>query len=143
MLERVELKRKTDGSVYVEISPRFLGTLFARKVYVVPEDTVLCIPPSGFHVHPTRDILIPIQGSVVLRYVGKHGRLHADKLEVGNLYSLPPGVPHRVEISNGVLESYFPSIIWDGKLPVWQEGDSSVTGGDRHVHENHDGLSSD
>ncbi len=91
-----------------EIDYNFLGTNYARKVYVVKKGYNIMLPKYP-HEHKIGHTLILIEGSARLAYKESTGKIKIIKMEIGKQYFVPPDTPHHLEIRGGIVESYYPT----------------------------------
>ncbi|MCK2020676.1 hypothetical protein [Peribacillus frigoritolerans] len=121
MIEKMKPNYQSQVGVQVEITPRFLGEGWGRKLYCVESGFRFTIPSDGrAHAHGTADYLIPLSGNIRVAYLRPSGVVEIIHLEPGYHYRIPPNLPHQVEISGGMLEAYFPTIVFENKILMRQ-----------------------
>jgi 3-hydroxyanthranilate 3,4-dioxygenase len=72
-----------------------------KRVYQVGGATGFIIAVVGgpthrkdFHVNPTEELFFQVEGDVIIRVVDAHGEQHDIPVREGEMFLLPPGVPH-------------------------------------------------
>lgn len=108
---------QTGDGMRVEIFPSFLSG-YGRKLYVIEEGSTLQIPDGRAHAHGSEDCLIPIAGDIWVAYQTANGEVKYMQLIPGHRYVIPPNLPHQVEIRGGILESLFPTAVYEHKIPI-------------------------
>ncbi|WP_147372483.1 hypothetical protein [Calidithermus terrae] len=101
----------------VELFASFLSG-FGRKVYRVAEGKVFQIPAGRAHAHGNIDLLYPVSGEIWVAYTDAKGQVCKQRLEPGKAYTIPPNVPHQVEIRGGILETLFPTTVYTKTIPM-------------------------
>ncbi len=119
MIHKLRVQWQTGEHVSVEVSPRLLGGVWGRKLYRAEPGFSFSIPSDGLaHSHGSPDYLIPISGSIRLAYLRPSGVVEELRLEPGYHYTIPPNIPHQVVVSGGMLESIFPSAVFEHGIPM-------------------------
>lgn len=107
------------GGVRVEILPSLLPA-YGRKLYTVSQGSIMHIPSGRAHAHQSQDILMPIAGNVRLAYMRSSGQIQYLQMRQGAVYVVGSCVPHQIEIEAGVLESIFPTVIYQHGTTMWE-----------------------
>lgn len=119
MIQKAKVQLQMGRHASVEVSPRLLGGAWGRKLYRVEPGFCFSIPSDGLaHSHGSPDYLIPVGGSITLAYLKPSGVVEELQLEPGYHYTIPPNIPHQVVVSGGMLESIFPSIVFENGIPM-------------------------
>ncbi len=115
--------------VRVEILPSCIAG-YGRKLYVVEQGSRFQIPDGRAHAHGSEDKLIPIAGEIWLAFQTSGNPVQYARLFPGHQYTIPPHTPHQVEIRGGVLESLFPTAVYEQKIPIYELPGGFFTEGD-------------
>ncbi|HZS94429.1 MAG TPA: hypothetical protein VFA78_06515 [Chloroflexota bacterium] len=113
---RVPSTQSTDG-VRIEVFASLLAN-YGRKLHTVDAGSTFQIPHGKAHAHGNEDRLLPIAGEIWLAYQTADQRVEYRRLVPGHQYVIPPHIPHQVEIRGGVLESLFPTVVYELKIPI-------------------------
>ncbi|MBT9167870.1 MAG: hypothetical protein DDT19_01213 [Syntrophomonadaceae bacterium] len=98
---------KEDASVRVEVDYNFLSTGWVRRVYKVKPNMPLQIPITP-HAHDGEQVIILLEGSGRLAYEDEDESIKVISLTPNSYYSIPPFVPHQIELVGGIMEVFFP-----------------------------------
>lgn len=104
-IKNLKFNENETGKTVVDYN--FLGTNISRKTYVVKKDCRLRLLQKP-HSHELTHTLIPLEGEHRLAFKDKNGELHIISMVPGNTYFIPPHIPHDIEMSKGILDSFYP-----------------------------------
>ena len=110
--------QSADG-IAVQIWPSFISE-FGRKLYIVDPGFVMRIPAHAAHAHGWCDVLVPISGDIWIASSRPSGEVSFDQLVPGQVHRTRPNVPHQIEIRGGILESIFPTWVYEKKAPMYE-----------------------
>ena len=58
---------------------------------------------KDFHINPTEELYFQVEGDILLRIVDAHGQQRELPIRAGEMFLLPPGVPHAPQRATGTI----------------------------------------
>jgi mannose-6-phosphate isomerase-like protein (cupin superfamily) len=105
-VRRIARKNTDHGTVLYD--PNFMGSGFARKVYVVTDPDFLF--RTDAHSHDAPQMACVIEGQARVVYENGDGAKLSINMVPGSYYYIAPNVPHQFEAKGRVVvESFVPS----------------------------------
>lgn len=116
-MEQIAAEIQLNDKLRVEILPSFVGA-WGRKLYTTAPGRVMQFPEGHAHAHGSPELIVAISGNTTLALGTPTGKVEYLQLEIGSLYTIPPNIPHQVELRDGILESLFPTEVYENGIPM-------------------------